>query len=219
MPCSSASIRTTSLRAEGGRARSRTSRGGSSGSASGRDPLRLGQPDREVGDDRAGASRRAGWPTAAIRAASSRTASAVVARARRRTTAAARPRRGASRRSPSSAPSQATGRVQPSRSPTRAIRASSASSAETPAGPGPGRRRGGTCPTSSRPGRRGWSPGTSAKLTMTSGRIAAAADRPRQGEEADERDREPGEQQDAEQVVGEARRPASRPAAPGPTAR
>ena len=36
-------------------ARSRTSRGGSSGSASDGDPLRLRHPDREVGDDRAGA--------------------------------------------------------------------------------------------------------------------------------------------------------------------
>ena len=62
-----------------------------------------------------------GWPTAAIRRASSAIQLGGLRRRRRRTPGGARPRRAPSRRRRSVGPSQATGRVQPRRTPTQAM--------------------------------------------------------------------------------------------------
>ena len=131
-------------------------RGSRAGRASAFDARRRRQPDREVGDDRAdccpsgiagrghlarrgrrsGARCRASWPP-----------NDGQQDGREQQRAADRQRRRRARRPGSSSPG--AGR------PRRSARSSASRADDRPAGRGPGRRRGGTCPRSSRPGRAG----------------------------------------------------------------
>ena len=98
---------------------------------------------------------------------------------------------------PSAGPSQATGRVQPCRAPSRAMPASRASSADTMmstlTGPEAWRNVPHVVATgNSRPVTRNVM--TDRMSDRADGRAARL---PRQGEQADERDRQPDDQQDA----------------------
>ena len=196
-------------------ARSRTSRGGSSGRASDGIRLRLGQPDREVGDDRAGGrvERVADRPPSG--GSSSANWAAVVARPAAEGRAAARPRRAASRRSPSAGPSQATGRVQPQPGAEPGDhgvegeqRREDEQHLDRPGGVEERAPRRRDREDEARDEER-----DDATATRT-GRMRRAAACHGSAEQADERDRQARQEQDGEQVVGEARRPASRPAGP-----
>ena len=200
----SASISTTSLAPKRGSfARSRTSRGGSSGSARAGDPLHLRHPDREVADDRAGAGveRMAdlGHPGG----------QRLVAFRRPRATRPPNVGRSATEKStdpkiPSSGPSQATGRVQPSRAAEagdqgveREQRRQDQQHVERTGRVEEGPPRRGDREDEARDEER-------AEADDDDRPDGRAADRPRQPDQADDRDRQADQEQDAEQVVAEA---------------